>query len=390
MLLNSQRRMALAVMLLVGCEPPQATTHELSGDVGEALGWTRVVDAPRDELEFAADARWLQLPESLKTLYSLRSPVAIRFAPDPSACLVMVADAADLAVHVFDASTGLHRRSLYLGGRDSSIVLSLDAFDVAPDGRWLIGDSRRGHLVLMTAEGRVLRRWSAVTSTASIGVAAHAAISDAGDIVERPTALPDSTERLPPTRVWNDDGGLLRHLGAVDTIDYIPFSRALSQSLLAVYADTLWSVGVVSARIDGFPISREIDSPVRSIPLEVYHRLKRPRHAVRTTAASGDLAGGMLPVEIGRHVTAFAVDDGGNFLLAMTLEGQGGVLQLRAVEGQQLWNRRTSVRVVAADVKGHYMALGLTQASAERGPLGSVAILAAPRQVRGEEGGSCR
>jgi hypothetical protein len=121
----------------------------------------------------------------------------------------------------------------------------------------------------------------------------------------------------------------------------------------------------------------------------VYHRLARPRHSVRNVAATGDLAGGLLPVEIGRHITAFSVDDGGNFLVSLTTADGGSVLRWLSSEGHPLWERRIVDRVIALDAAGRFLGIGLARPSNELRAGASVAILTSPVRDSNAGGVAC-
>lgn len=369
----------VAAMVVLGCGTERAVIHEMNGDLTRILAWDRIRPVPSDTLDFELrEGRGLHLPDELQGLYSLRDPVSVRAAERSGSCVIYVADAGDIAVHEFDASTLRYRRSVFLGGRDSSVALSLDAFDVAANGSWLIADGRRGDLVLVEPDGQVTRRWSTIGEGATVGVARHAALVGSDLVVERATALPDSAERLPPTRVWNTDGRLVRSLGVVDSVAYIPFSRALSERKISVFADTVWTANVVSATVEGYIARMDSRQAVEVIELDVYHQLARPRHAVRAVAALGDLAGGMLPVEIGRHVSAFAVDGAGNFVLALTTRNGGSVLQVVRRDGRIVYEEAAPGRVDGISVLGRRAAISFSEPQVVRGRATTVVTVDLP------------
>src|SRR5690606_32094980 len=79
--------------------------------------------------------------------------------------------------------------------------------------------------------------------------------------------------------------------------------------------DTLWYARFADGRILGFPLGQSVTDPARTLELPVYFQMDPPSWT-RVIDTMSARRRGVLPVQLQRHIGAFAIDSIGNFWLA--------------------------------------------------------------------------
>ena len=131
-------------------------------------------------------------------------------------------------------------------------------------------------------------------------------------------------------RVWSSDGDSLGKIGLATRYDDALFDLAMNDGAVALSDDTLWYARLADGRIFGFDIRTPLAMRPRTIELPLYYEMIPPEHSDAAVQAEDET--GFLGVDIQRHTLAFALDEGGNFLIVQST-GSGTVLAALSRDG---------------------------------------------------------
>ena len=277
-----------------------------------------------------------------------------------AACTVVVADAADLALHFFRGSDGTYLRSTYLGGRDSSVVAKI-AGVASYDGTVAVGDATRESVVLVSEAGGTIRRIRLVAQ-ASAGFTARLALWRDNTILERALPVPGNPGGA-VARMWDSSGMLLRQIGAETAYENESLQLAMNDGALAVHRDTLWFGRFSDGRIFGYALHGRSSEQPRVIELPLFYEMDAPTFVVARRETGNQT--GFLPAQVRHHLRVFTIDEHGSFLVVQMRADGSTVIASMAREGDtyRVFDVGGRVRAIAAGGGSVFAAVSQTGAT---------------------------
>jgi hypothetical protein len=252
----------------------------------------------------------------------MNNPIAVEAfgAPD---CLALVADASDIAVHLFGGANGAYQRSVFLGGREAPLVTELtDMVATAPDLLY-VSDRGNGRIVMIDGRGTVLRRLEVPLDvsieTASLS-ANRIAVGQGGRLYEQPWWREGLAASPGHVRVWSSEGRLVHYVGEVVTLGGDAFAEALSVGDVVVQDEVVWVARRVDGRILGYDASKSGSTRLATYELPLLFEMEAP------TVYQVDSVSGETSIQAGRHLGSFAMDPLGNFFAEQLREDGRGIL----------------------------------------------------------------
>ncbi len=332
-MIQGLRTVAVGVLsgMLISCGATGERTME-PPDLGSDRLSVESIERMRPIHEFATPEGW-----------SFRMQETVDLAAvGPDRCRIVVADAGDRAIHWFGGAPPTHSHSLYLGGRDSSIVGRLSTLAASSKGSLAVVDQRRNTVVRVSKDGVVVgqNRFPEEALRESKRAGGDIALDAEGNLYEtfeaRSRLEVSGSLNLPgpPIRVWGPGGNLVNRYGVVLAESDPLFAGKLSWGRLALHADTLWFARASDGRLLAFPKGGS-ETPVRTIGLPILHSTPEPTASILPDPLYPDSAP-MVRVAMMPHSGHLAISPSGDFFVEQLRGDLTSVLTAVRADGSRV------------------------------------------------------